>query len=177
MGEDFPRQTLCTTGGSKEQEKPDNLGLGIDDSDVEAGVMVVDGVLVKDYFRGAESTAFVFLARFGVGVGTGGFEEIDDGWDVALLAELEEGAGAALLGVGFEVDFFGEEGEDVEVGLEAAFVVEGAEDLRGAGGRGGADVCVAGGAFHDFVGVEEALPGGPAQLLCKEVIWSYLWME
>lgn len=139
--------------------------------------MAVDRVLVEDNIRGGESPAFVFWARFGVGVRIGASEEIHDGWNVALLAELEEGAGAALLGVGFEVDFFGEEGEDVEVGLEAAFVVEGTEDLRGAGGGGGADVRVAGGAFHDFVGVEEALPGGPVQLLCREMIWSYLWME
>jgi len=158
MVEDFPRQTLCTTGGSEEQEKPNDFGFSVEDSYMQAGILGVDGVLVEDDICGAETTAFVIFLGFGIGLRVEVFQEINDGWCVALLAELEKGAGAALLGVGFEVDFFGEEGEDVEVSLEAAFVVEGAEGLRGAGGGGGVDVGVAGGAYQGFVGVEEALP-------------------
>ena len=44
--------------------------------------------------------------------------------------------------------------------MTAAFVGEGAEDLFGVGGGEGADMGGAGGAVHDFVGVEEALPVG-----------------
>lgn len=77
---------------------------------------------------------------------------------VAFAAELEESAALALIGVCLEVGLFGEEGEDVEVLLKPALVVQVAEDLLRAGGGSRDDVLAAVGALGDLVGFEEAVP-------------------
>jgi hypothetical protein len=84
-------------------------------------------------------------------------EHLDDGFVVALAAEFEEGARFPVFGVGFEVAFFAEQWQDVEVFLQAAFVVQIAQDLLGAVGCGG-DVFAALRALGDLVGFEEAVP-------------------
>ena len=137
---------------AEQQEKPYHFDLAGEDCNVQAGVGCASGVLVEEDFGGGEFGIFFVVCHlllvFGVRV-LGVLQQVDDGFYVALSAEFQKRSCAALLRVRFQIHFLGKEGQDVEVGLGAAFVVQRAEDLLGAGGGDGADVRGAGGALED----------------------------
>jgi len=84
-------------------------------------------------------------------------KHLDNGFVVALAAVFEEGARFPIFRVCFEVALFAEQWQDIEVFLQAAFVVQVAENLLRAVGCGG-NVFAALRALGDLIGFEEAVP-------------------
>ena len=91
---------------------------------------------------------------FGVGGGRGGAEEINNCIDIAFGTESQEGVGKSFLREGFQVAFFGQEGQDVDVVLDTAFIVEGAEEVFLSGN------CHVGGVGCGYEGVGAGRTGG-----------------
>jgi hypothetical protein len=72
--------------------------------------------------------------------------------DVAFAAKFQKCPRTTFFWVGFEIAFFSQKGQDVEVFLETAFVVEMTQDLLGAICFRN-DTAVAVGAFRYRIGV------------------------
>jgi hypothetical protein len=119
---DFFREYACRETGSEPEKQPDCLLLILLRGHVQAGLHSIKRVLVsKKFLRGHVIFVSIFLDCL---------EEFDDACYVSFGTHGQECPCGSCCWVGIQVGFFCDEGKDIKIFLDAAFVVISSKYLR-----------------------------------------------